>query len=62
MVHYNLQMIIAVGFKVNNDRAVRFRKWAGQIERIKAVLQLLVDTLLCLNGGYATDNIVIIAL
>ena len=30
-LHYNLQMIIAVGFKVNNDRAVRFRKWAGQI-------------------------------
>lgn len=29
--HYNLQMIIAVGFKVNNDRAVRFRKWAGEI-------------------------------
>ena len=29
--HYNLQMIIAVGFKVNNERAVRFRKWAGQI-------------------------------
>ena len=26
--HYNLQMIIAVGFKVNNDRAVQFRKWA----------------------------------
>lgn len=31
VVHYNLQMIIAVGFKVNNDRAVRFRKWSGQI-------------------------------
>ena len=29
--HYNLQMIIAVGFKVNNERAVRFRKWAIQI-------------------------------
>ncbi|MBS7272510.1 MAG: virulence RhuM family protein [Fibrobacter sp.] len=28
--HYNLQMIIAVGFKVNNERAVQFRKWAGQ--------------------------------
>ena len=25
--HYNLQMIIAVGFKVNNERAVRFRKF-----------------------------------
>ena len=31
VLHYNLQMIIAVGFKVNNDKAVRFRKWAGQI-------------------------------
>ena len=27
--HYNLQAIIAVGFKVNNERAVQFRKWAG---------------------------------
>ncbi len=27
--HYNLQMIIAVGFKVNNERAVQFRKWAN---------------------------------
>jgi hypothetical protein len=24
--HYNLQTIIAVGFKVNNERAVQFRK------------------------------------
>ncbi|MBR1597393.1 MAG: virulence RhuM family protein [Lachnospiraceae bacterium] len=31
VTHYNLQMIIAVGFKVNNERAVQFRKWAGQI-------------------------------
>ena len=31
VIHYNLQMIIAVGFKVNNERAVRFRKWSGQI-------------------------------
>ena len=27
VAHYNLQMIIAVGFKVNNERAVQFRKW-----------------------------------
>ena len=25
--HYSLQMIIAVGFKVNNERAVQFREW-----------------------------------
>ena len=28
-LHYNLQMIIVVGFKVNNERAVQFRKWAN---------------------------------
>lgn len=29
--HYNLQAIIAVGFKVENERAVQFRKWANHI-------------------------------
>jgi len=29
--HYNLQIVIAVGFKINNQRAVQFRKWAGRI-------------------------------
>ena len=28
--HYNLQMIIAIGFKVDNERAVNFRKWTTQ--------------------------------
>ncbi len=29
--HYNLSAIIAVGYKVNSERAVLFRKWATQI-------------------------------
>lgn len=29
--HYNLQAIISIGFKVENERAVQFRKWARQI-------------------------------
>ncbi len=29
--HYNLQAIISVGFKIENERAVQFRKWARQI-------------------------------
>jgi hypothetical protein len=33
IIHYNLQMIIAVGFKVNNERAVQFRKWANTITK-----------------------------
>lgn len=30
--HYSLQMIIAVGFKINSERAVQFRKWVNKIE------------------------------
>jgi hypothetical protein len=29
--HYNLSAIIAVGYKINSERAVQFRKWATQI-------------------------------
>ncbi len=29
--HYNLQVIISIGFKIENERAVQFRKWARQI-------------------------------
>ena len=29
--HYHLQAIISVGFKIENDRAIQFRKWARQI-------------------------------
>ena len=29
--HYNLQVIIALGFKIDNERAVQFRKWANRI-------------------------------
>ena len=34
--HYSLQMIIAVGFKVNSERAVQFRKWINEIAKIHA--------------------------
>lgn len=29
--HYNLQAIISIGFKIENERAVQFRTWARQI-------------------------------
>ena len=32
--HYSLEMIIAVGFKVNSERAVQFRKWVNQLNRM----------------------------
>ena len=29
--HYSLQMIIVIGYKVDNERAVQFRKWVNKI-------------------------------
>lgn len=31
--HYSLEMIIAVGFKVNSECAVQFRKWINQVAK-----------------------------
>ena len=41
--HYNLQAIIAVGFKVNNEHAIRFRKWAGQIVKDYTIQGWVMD-------------------
>ena len=44
--HYNLQMIIAVGFKVNNERAAQFRKWANGIAAIGQGHNVFSNTLI----------------
>ena len=49
--HYNLQMIIAVGFKVNNERAVQFRKWANSIVKDYTVKGWAIDDERLKNGG-----------
>ena len=49
--HYNLQMIIAVGFKVNNERAVQFRKWANQIVKEYTIKGWVIDDERLKNGG-----------
>jgi len=49
--HYNLQTIIAVGFKVNNDRAVQFRKWANQIVKDYTIKGWVMDEERLKNGG-----------
>jgi hypothetical protein len=54
--HYNLQMIIAVGFKVNNDRAVQFRKWAGQIVKDYTVQGWTMDVDRLKKGHMFTDE------
>ena len=56
VVHYNLQMIIAVGFKVNNERAVQFRKWAGQIVKDYTIQGWTMDVERLKKGTMFTDE------
>ena len=54
--HYNLQAIIAVGFKVNNERAVQFRKWAGQIVKDHTIQGWTMDAERLKKGHMFTDE------
>ena len=54
--HYNLQAIIAVGFKVNNARAVAFRKWAGQIVKDHTIQGWTMDVERLKKGHMFTDE------
>ena len=56
LTHYNLQLIIAVGFKVNNQRAVQFRKWAGQIVKDHTIQGWTMDVERLKKGHMFTDE------
>jgi hypothetical protein len=51
IMHYNLQTIIAVGFKVNNERAVQFRKWANKIVKDFTIQGWVMDEERLKHGG-----------
>jgi len=54
--HYNLQMIIAVGFKVNNERAVQFRKWSGLVVKDYTIQGWVMDDERLKKGTLFTDE------
>ena len=54
--HYNLQMIIAVGFKVNSERAVQLRKWINQIAKDYTIKGWVMDDERLKRGTYLTEK------
>jgi len=54
--HYSLQMIIAVGFKINNDRAIQFRKWANRIVKDYTIQGWAMDVDRIKKGHMFTDD------
>lgn len=55
-LHYSLDMIIAVGFKVNSQRAVQFRKWVNQIAKQFTIKGWVIDEDRLKNGSTLTGE------
>ena len=54
--HYNLKAIIAVGYKVNSERAVQFRKWATDIIEQFTIKAFVMDDERLKYGSVLTDK------
>ena len=54
--HYNLQTIVAIGFKIDNARAVQFRKWANQIVSQYTIKGWVMDTERFIHGTPLSDK------
>ena len=54
--YYALQAVIAVGFKIDNERAVQFRKWAGQIVKDYTIQGWTMDKERLIKGHMFTDE------
>jgi len=54
--HYNLKAIISVGYKVNSERAVQFRKWATGIIEEFTIKAYVMDDDRLKSGSVLTDK------
>jgi len=53
---YNLDAIIAVGFRVNSNRAIQFRQWATGILRDFAIRGYVLDKERLKNGAFLSEE------
>ena len=53
---YSLQMIIAVGFRVNSAKATEFRNWAINILKNYTIKGYALDNVRLANGAYLTKD------
>lgn len=54
--HYNLDAIIAVGYRINTQRATAFRQWATNILRDYAIRGYIIDKERMKNGSFFNQN------
>ena len=54
--HYNLDAIIAVGYRVNSKRATAFRQWATFVLRDYAIRGYIIDKKRMENGTFLGED------
>ena len=54
--HYNLDAIIAVGYRVNSKRATAFRQWATSVLRDYAIRGYIIDKKRMENGAFLNED------
>ncbi|CAB5501352.1 virulence RhuM family protein [Bathymodiolus thermophilus thioautotrophic gill symbiont] len=50
--HYNLKAVIALGYRINSQKATDFRKWATQVLERYSVRGYVLDDVRLKNGAY----------
>lgn len=53
---YNLDMIISVGYKVNSNRAIQFRKWSIEVIRNFTIKGYVIDKQRMENGSFLNED------
>jgi hypothetical protein len=54
--HYNLDVIISVGYRVNSKRATQFRQWATKVLKEFAIKGFVLDKKRLENGGFLGED------
>ncbi len=54
--HYNLDAIIAVGYRINSIRATQFRQWATSVLRDYAIRGYIIDKKRMENGTFLNED------
>ena len=54
--HYNLDVIISVGYRVNSKRATQFRQWATQVLKEFAIKGFVLDKKRLENGSFLDED------
>ena len=56
ILYYNLDMVISIGYKVNSDKAIQFRRWATYILKEFAKKGYIIDKKRMANGAFFDED------